>query len=170
MQTGDATIARGTVVSLSYAMSAEGEVLERSTAEEPMLYLHGAGAIVPGLERALEGKRVGDRLDLVLAPEDAFGEPDPERVQLVPRSAFPPELELEVGLQLGAEDESGEEVAVWITGIEGDEITVNGNHPLAGETLRFEVRVLEVRAASAEELEHGHPHGPGGAQHGSHDH
>ncbi|TAJ11854.1 MAG: peptidylprolyl isomerase [Planctomycetota bacterium] len=157
------TIARGSVVTLSYAMSCDGERIEETETDEPLVYLHGTGALVPGLERALEGCAIGERLDLVLGPEQAFGRSDPNKIEYLPRSAFPADAELELGMQFGAEDQNGDEVAVWITDIDAERVCVNGNHPLVDQTLRFEVEVLAVRAATEAELEHGHAHEEGAA-------
>ncbi|MBM3977129.1 MAG: peptidylprolyl isomerase [Planctomycetes bacterium] len=156
-------ITRGCVVTLRYAMSCAGERIEQTEDDEPMLYLHGSGALVPGLELALGGRRAGTRLDLVLEPEEAFGRSDPAKIEYLPRSAFPAGAELELGMQFGAEDEQGNEVAVWITDIDGERVCVNGNHPLVDQTLRFEVEVLAVRPATSAEVEHGHPHEEGQA-------
>jgi FKBP-type peptidyl-prolyl cis-trans isomerase SlyD len=156
-------IARGSVVTLSYAMSCDGERIEETEPGEPLVYLHGSGALVPGLERALDGCTIGKRLDLVLGPDQAFGRSDPSKIEYLPRSAFPADAELELGMQFGAEDQNGDEVAVWITDIDGERVCVNGNHPLVDQTLRFEVEVLAVRAATAAELEHGHAHEDGAA-------
>jgi FKBP-type peptidyl-prolyl cis-trans isomerase SlyD len=152
-------ITRGTVVTLRYVMSCAGERIEENDTNDPLVYLHGSDSIVPGLEQALEGRATGDVLDLELGPELAFGLTDPSKIEYLPRSAFPAEAELEIGMQFGAEDHEGREVAVWVTDIDAEQVCVNGNHPLVDQTLRFEVEVLGIRAATAEELEHGHPHG-----------
>lgn len=155
------TITRGSVVTLRYAMSCDGERIEETETDEPLVYLHGSGALVPGLEQALEGCAIGERLDLVLEPDQAFGRTDPHKIEYLPRSAFPADAELELGMQFGAEDDQGNEVAVWITDIDAERVCVNGNHPLVDQTLRFEVEVLAVRAATEAELEHGHAHEEG---------
>ncbi|MFZ5723278.1 MAG: FKBP-type peptidyl-prolyl cis-trans isomerase [Pseudomonadota bacterium] len=160
MQAGDKT-----VVLIHYTLTSDGgEVLDTSDGREPLAYLHGFGNIIPGLENALAGKRAGDALKVSIEPADAYGVRDDELVQLVPRSAFGGAPDLEVGMQFHAQTPAGMRV-VTIVDIEGDQITLDGNHPLAGERLHFDVKVTEVRAATAEELAHGHVHGPGGHHH-----
>ena len=152
-----------TVVALELEIAdLEGRELLRSEAERPMVYLHGRGTLSPGLERALEGESPGAEVDVTLPPADAFGEHDPERVEYLDRSRFPADAELEIGQQFGAHDEQGAEVVLWITGIEGDQVTVNANHPLAGHTLRFRARVVAVRAATDAERRAGRPLEEGG--------
>jgi FKBP-type peptidyl-prolyl cis-trans isomerase SlyD len=158
-------VAKNKVVSIDYTLKNDaGEVIDSSEGHEPLLYLHGAQNIVPGLEIALEGKAAGDRIQVSIAPAEAYGERNEALQQAVPREAFQGVEDLEVGMQFRAESDAGQQI-VTITAIEGDEVTVDGNHPLAGETLNFDVTVVEVRDASAEELEHGHVHGPGGHHH-----
>ena len=165
-KTQSGTVADGQVVSIHYTLTDdEGEELDSSRGHEPLAYLHGAGNIVSGLESALAGKRVGDRVKVVVDPEDGYGEEDEDGVQIASRSDFPDEAPLEVGMHFIAENEKGEEVPVWITSIDGDEVTVDFNHPLAGVTLHFDVEVTGIRAATKDELDHGHPHGPGGHHH-----
>lgn len=144
---------------------AEGEVLDSSKGQEPLVYLHGAGNIIPGLEEALVGKTVGDTVDAVIAPEKGYGMPVDALVQTVPKEAFGEEVsKVEVGMRFQAETEQGP-VPVVVTAMDDTTVTVDGNHPLAGKELHFNVSIAEVREASAEETEHGHVHGPGGHQH-----
>jgi len=158
-------VAKNKVVSIDYTLKNDaGEVIDSSEGHEPLFYLHGAQNIVPGLESALEGKAAGDRIQVSIAPAEAYGERNEALQQAVPREAFQGVEDLEVGMQFRAESDAGQQI-VTITAIEGDEVTVDGNHPLAGETLNFDVTVVEVRDATAEELEHGHVHGPGGHHH-----
>lgn len=160
----EAIIREDVVVSLQYTLrDAKGVVLDQSDASEPLLYLHGHENIVPGLEDALTGKKVGDKVKAVVSPEDGYGEKSGE-VERVPRDAMPEDIE--VGMDLLAEDEEGEVMPFWIVAIEGDEVLVTPDHPLAGVELHFDVEILAVRAATGEELKHGHPHGPDG--HGHH--
>lgn len=160
------TIGRGQVVSIHYTLTNdEGEVLDTSRGGEPLAYLHGAGNIVPGLEAALEGRKAGDQLQVTVAPEDGYGDAEEDGVQVAQREDFPADAELEVGMHFIAENEDGEEVPVWIRDIEGDDVTLDFNHPLAGVTLHFDVEVAGVRIATADEVAHGHPHGPGGHAH-----
>jgi FKBP-type peptidyl-prolyl cis-trans isomerase SlyD len=157
-------IADQTVVSLQYVLSnAKGEVIDQSTENSPLLYLHGAGNLVVGVEQALAGKCAGDALEVEVPPEKGYGERDEGMVAQVPRSELP-EGEIDLGTQFQVEHSGGVGV-VTVTAIEGDTLTVDGNHPLAGETLHFALSVVEVRAATPEELEHGHVHGPGGHHH-----
>jgi len=155
-------IADNKVVLLDYTLkNASGEVLDSSEGGEPLAYLHGANQIVPGLERALNGMTAGQSKDVVVPPEDAYGHSDPEGVFGVPRTAFPDNLPLEAGQAFIGEDDEGNHVPVRVVEIRDDLIVVDANHPLAGQTLYFHVDVREVRDATAEELAHGHPHGPG---------
>jgi FKBP-type peptidyl-prolyl cis-trans isomerase SlyD len=160
------TIADGKVVSIHYTLTgADGELFDSSGDHAPLEYLHGARNIVPGLEQGLLGKSVGERVQLRLPPEEGYGVHDPHGMQRVPRDAFPEELELEPGMQFSAEDETGRSVTIWIASVDGETVTVDQNHPLAGKTLCFDVRVAAIRDATMEELTHGHPHGPGGHHH-----
>jgi FKBP-type peptidyl-prolyl cis-trans isomerase SlyD len=161
-----ATIQNGKVVSIHYTLTnEEGEVLDTSKGEAPFDYLHGAQNIVPGLEKKLTGQAVGAHLEVEVSPEEGYGAHDPEGVQHVAKSAFPSDVDLETGMQFRAENSDGEAVPIWVTAIDGDDVTIDFNHPLAGETLKFDVTVTAIRDASAEEIEHGHPHGPGGHHH-----
>ncbi len=161
------TVADGKGVTLHYKLSLEGDelVVDTEADEEPMSYLHGAGNLVPGLEDALTGKAVGEVVKVVVSPEDGYGDHDPDAVDEVPRDAFPADLELEVGMQLTAEDEDGNLTPCMVMELHDDHVIVDMNHPLAGEVLHYEVRILEVRDATAEEREHGHVHGEGGHEH-----
>jgi FKBP-type peptidyl-prolyl cis-trans isomerase SlyD len=138
-----------------------GKTLDSSAGGDPLGYLHGNGALIPGLERELEGKSAGDRVTVRIAPEDAYGEYDDSLVQRVPRRSLKDIPNLRVGMRLQAQSERGTRV-VMVTQIVGDMVTIDGNHPLAGQHLNFDVEVTDVRAATEEELAHGHVHGPGG--------
>lgn len=158
-------IAKNAVVNIHYTLTNDaGTVLDSSSGGEPLTYIHGNGNLIPGLEKALEGKGAGDKLSVVIAPEEGYGVRDEELIQKVPRSAFGGVAKLDVGMQFQAESNRGPRTVV-ITAIEGDSVTVDGNHPLADQTLNFEVEVAEVRSATAEEIAHGHVHGPGGHHH-----
>lgn len=155
-------IAKDSVVSLEYTLRSDsGETLDTSEGQGPLVYLQGYENIVPGLERTLAGKKKGDSLKVSVPPEEAYGPRDPRKTMEVPRSQLPPG-EPEVGMQLRGQSQAGDIIALWITAVGPDSVTVDGNHPMAGRTLHFEVTVVDVRAATAEELEHGHVHGPGG--------
>jgi FKBP-type peptidyl-prolyl cis-trans isomerase SlyD len=155
-------IADNTVAELNYRLTVDGQVVDESEESHPLAYLHGNGNIISGLERALTGKSEGDELSVTLEPNEAYGEFDETLVLKVARSQFSGVDKVEVGMQFEAEFPDGTQVAT-IQAIDGDEITIDGNHPLAGETLTFEVEVAGVRAATEEELVHQHVHGPGGA-------
>lgn len=158
-------IANDVVVSIEYTLTDDqGNVIDSSVGGEPLAYLHGAGNIIPGLEVALEGKQVGDSLKVSVAPADGYGEKDEGLLQVVPRSMFRGVDQIEPGMQFHAQTDYGMQV-ITVAKVEGDNVTVDGNHPLAGQNLNFDVKVLEVRAATAEELEHGHVHGAGGHHH-----
>ena len=118
---------------------------------------------MPGLERALLGKVVGDTLDVEIEPKDGYGERLEETVEME-RSSFPSDIELKKGMQFAAETEHGV-VPLWIDRVDGDTVYVDPNHPLAGEHLHFDVTIVDIRGATDHELEHGHPHGPGGHHH-----
>lgn len=153
-------IAANKVVSIEYTLTNdEGEVLDTSVGDEPLEYLHGAENIVPGLEDALSGKDAGDELKVVIEPEDGYGEYMAELVGVVDRSAIEGIDELEVGMELQSETPDGDIEILTIREIDGDEVTLDGNHPLAGQRLTFQVKVVEVRDATEDELAHGHPHG-----------
>ncbi|MFE2996163.1 peptidylprolyl isomerase [Nocardia sp. NPDC059246] len=154
------SIAADKVVSIEYTLKADdGEVLDTSVGEAPLVYLHGADNIVPGLEQALEGKNTGDELVVVVEPEDAYGEYLAELVSAVPRDMFEGVDELEPGMEFHAEAPDGDSQIVTVRQVDGDEVTIDANHPLAGQRLHFTVKVVDIRDASEDELAHGHPHG-----------
>jgi len=155
-------IADNKVVMLNYTLTVDGEVVDKSEAGDPLAYLHGDGNIISGLENALTGKSEGDNFTITLEPSEAYGDIDEALVMKVDRSQFSSEDPIEVGMQFEAQFPDGSEVAT-VQAIDGDDITVDGNHPLAGKSLTFEVEVAGVRAATEEELVHQHVHGPGGA-------
>jgi FKBP-type peptidyl-prolyl cis-trans isomerase SlyD len=153
------------VVSIHYTLTDNaGTVLDSSSGGHPLAYLHGFGNIIPGLENALEGKATGDKLSVTVEPGEGYGERDEGLVQAVPRTAFKGVKELAPGMQFQAQGPQGTRLVV-VTQVTEDLVTVDANHPLAGQTLHFEVEVSEVRDATSEELEHGHVHGPGGHHH-----
>jgi FKBP-type peptidyl-prolyl cis-trans isomerase SlyD len=155
-------ITKDTVVSIDYRLHlGDGNIVDESDEGDPLVYLHGYEEIVPGLEKALEGKKAGDALKVTVAPEDAYGEYNQDGVEEVPREEFPPDLELEAGGVVTATDEDGDDVDFLVKEVREKTVVVDFNHPLAGKTLHFEVTVREVRKATPEELEHGHAHAPG---------
>lgn len=158
-------VADNMAVSIHYTLSNDdGDVIDSSVGDDALVYLHGKGNIISGLEQALYGKEVGDKFNVRIPVEDAYGEFMEERVQVIPRSMFEGIDELEVGMKFHADVSSGPGV-VSIIAIDGDDITIDGNHPLAGMALTFDVEIVDVRPASREELAHGHIHGPGGHHH-----
>ena len=155
------TISHHKVVTIDYTLkNAQGEVLDSSEGQEPLVYLHGAENIVVGLERELDGKVVGDSLNAIVSPKDGYGVRDEELVAAVPRDMFESDMDIEVGMSFQAETDQGVQV-VNIVAVNDEEVTVDGNHPLADEVLHFDVTVRDVREATAEELEHGHVHSAG---------
>ena len=163
-------IAANKVASLGYTLkNDDGEILDKADENSPFLYLHGAGGIIKGLESALVDKEVNDSFSVIIAPEDAYGERDDKMVESVPRTMFEgiPDEELKAGAQFHAQTAQGTQV-ITIAGVEGDTVAIDANHPLAGQTLHFDVAVLDIREATEEEIAHGHPHAPGGC--GSHGH
>lgn len=165
------TITANKVAIIHYTLKNEqGEVLDSSEGQEPLSYLQGFQNLVPGLEAALEGKSAGDKISVVVSPEEGYGDINPDLIQELPRDMFGGIEEIEVGMAFHAETPDGHQV-VEVIDVEDDTVTIDGNHPLAGIELHFDVEVLEVRDATAEELQHGHVHGTGGCGHDhSHDH
>jgi FKBP-type peptidyl-prolyl cis-trans isomerase SlyD len=159
-------IAQDKVVLIHYTLTDDaGKVLDSSSGGEPLAYLHGQGNIIPGLEKALDGKQAGDKLNVRVEPAEGYGVRDDALVQQVPRRAFGGAQNVQAGMQFHAQSAQGQTRVVTVTRIQGDMVTVDGNHPLAGEVLNFDVEVAEVREPTGEELEHGHVHGPGGHHH-----
>jgi len=156
-------IERGRVVRMHYTLRDDsGTTIESSGGREPLSYLHGYGHVIPGLEKALDGSQAGLQTTVTIAPQDAYGEKDPQAVIRAPRGDFPDGLALEPGVEVQAETPDGP-ITFTVVSIEDDEAVLDANHPLAGKTLTFDVEVLEVREGTAEELAHGHVHGAGGA-------
>ena len=153
-------ITDNTAVSIHYTLTNhDGEQLDSSIGDAPLVYLHGAGNVIAGLEAALAGKKIGDKLNVTISPEQAYGAIDENMVQVVSRKMFEG-MDIEVGMQFHADVSYGAGI-ITITEINGDDITIDGNHPLAGEFLTFDVEVVDVRPATADELAHGHVHGAG---------
>jgi FKBP-type peptidyl-prolyl cis-trans isomerase SlyD len=147
------------VVSIHYQLTDdEGNVLDSSKDRDPLNYLHGAGNILPGLESALVGKVEGDSEQVRLEPEDGYGTVRDELIQKIDRSAFQGVEKVEVGMTFQAQGPNGAVQHIVVKDVEGDEVTIDANHPLAGVALNFDVEVVGVREATAEEIEHGHVH------------
>jgi FKBP-type peptidyl-prolyl cis-trans isomerase SlyD len=158
-------IAQDKVVLIHYTLKNDaGETLDSSSGGEPLAYIHGQGNLVAGLEKALEGKQSGDKLSVKVEPTEGYGVRDDALIQQVPKRQFGG-ANVQPGMQFHAQTSQGHARVVTVVRIQGDMVTVDGNHPLAGENLNFDVEVTEVREATQEELEHGHVHGPGGHHH-----
>ncbi|MGH8377556.1 MAG: FKBP-type peptidyl-prolyl cis-trans isomerase [Gammaproteobacteria bacterium] len=152
-------IVKDTVVSIDYTLTdKDGAILDRSKKQEPLVYLHGSGNIIPGLEEALDGKAAGDSLQVTVPPEKAYGLRDEAMTQKVPRKLFDAANQIKPGMRFHTEGKHGQHT-VTVTAVDSEHVTVDANHPLAGKTLDFDVKVLEVRAATGGDLEHGHVHG-----------
>lgn len=158
-------IAKNTVVSVHYTLTNDqGEILDASDAAAPLAYIQGQNHIIAGLEKALDGQEPGAKLHVTVSPEEGYGVRNDQLVQTIPMSVFEGIDEVQAGMQFHAQTPQGPQL-ITVTAVEGDQVTIDGNHPLAGETLTFDVEVMDVRPATAEELEHGHVHGPGGHHH-----
>ncbi len=150
-----------TVVSFEYTLRVDGEVVDQGQ----LAYLHGQNQIIEGLEEAIEGREAGEAFVVTVGPEKAYGERNPDSVQVVPLSAFPDDAIVAPGEQFYAEDAAGNPMPLTVVGVEGEQVTVDFNHPLAGKTLEFDVKIREVREATPEELAHGHVHDPDSPAH-----
>lgn len=156
-------IAAQKVVSISYTLKDDaGETVDTSVGGEPLVYIHGVGNLVPGLEKALEGKAAGDHVSVVVGPAEGYGVRDESLIRKVPLRKLP--AKVQVGARVRAQSDAGP-VVLLVLAIQGDYATVDPNHPLADKNLHFEIDVVAVRDATAEELEHGHAHGPEGHHH-----
>jgi FKBP-type peptidyl-prolyl cis-trans isomerase SlyD len=160
-------VAKDTVVSLRYDLTDvnEGTLLEK--ADDPISYVHGGyDGIFPAVEEALHGKDVGDKFSVTMEPDDAFGEYEHDLVRVEPRAMFPKEVAVGMQFEGGSEGDDDEDFLLYtVVEVSDNEVTVDGNHPLAGKTIKFEGTVTGVRAATKEELDHGHVHGEGGHHH-----
>jgi FKBP-type peptidyl-prolyl cis-trans isomerase SlyD len=164
MSENEPKVADDMVVSMAYVLKVDGEELDRADDDDPMLFLQGHGNIIPGLEQAIYGMAVGDSKEVTVKPADAYGELDMENIDSIPRHILPGDYEPEIGDPLELRDtESGEVFQVFISDVATDNVTVDFNHPLAGETLNFQVKIVDLRPANSEELAHGHVH-----EHGHH--
>ena len=158
-------IAPNSVAAFHYTLTdGQSQVIDCSAGRDPLTYLHGSGQIVPGLEKQMEGRSVGDKFNAEVAPEEGYGVHHAELMQEVPRDAFQGVEDIQPGMQFQGRGPQGE-INVTVTKVEDGKVFIDGNHPLAGKTLHFAIEVTDVREASAEELEHGHVHGAGGHQH-----
>lgn len=155
-------ITQDSVVTIHYTLKDDaGAVIDSSASGEPLAYLHGHGNIVPGLERELTGHSAGEKLSVRVTPAEGYGEYDKGLVQSVPRRALRGIKDVQPGMHLHAQTEAGTRT-VTVTRVQGDMVTLDANHPLAGKNLNFDIQIEDVRQATEEELSHGHVHGPGG--------
>lgn len=154
------------VVAIDYTLKDDGgDVIDSSEGVEPLHYLHGEGNIVPGLECVLEGKSVGDQLNVTVSPSDGYGERHEELRQTVDRNTFADVDDLATGMQFRVQTEDEQFLVVTVVEVGDDKVVIDGNHELAGVTLHFDVTIRDIRDATSEEISHGHAHGPGGHQH-----
>jgi FKBP-type peptidyl-prolyl cis-trans isomerase SlyD len=152
-------IGKNAVVAINYTLTDDqGEVMDTSEGRGPLMYLHGAGNLIAGLEKELEGKSSGQSFKASISPADAYGESDPAMIQVVPREMFRGVDNIEPGMGFTAQGPDGGQQRIVVTAVEGDQVTVDANHPMAGKTLHFDVEIVSVRDASAEEIAHGHVH------------
>lgn len=155
------TVQDGQVVLMEYSLHVGGELIDTSAGREPLEFLQGAGNIIPGLEDELYGLEIGEAKNVTVAAEDGYGELDPDAFIDVPREQFPAEIPLEVGVELQVQDESGHPMMARIDSVDDDNVRLDFNHPLAGKELVFDVKIVGLRDATDEEMEHGHVHGSG---------
>jgi len=155
------TVQDGVVVSMEYTLHVDGELLDSSDGQGPLQFLTGYGNIIPGLESEMMGMKIGDSKDVVVEPADGYGEFDDKAFMKVPGTEFPKDVPLEVDTEINVRDDEGEARYARIESIDSDVVTLNFNHPLAGDELHFHVKVVALRAPTDEELEHGHVHEAG---------
>lgn len=151
----------GVVVSMEYTLHVDGELLDSSEGQGPLQFLAGYGNIIPGLENEMMGMKIGDSKDVVVQPADGYGEFDEAAFMDVPRNQFPKDMQLEVGTELTVRDDQDNARMALVESIEGETVTLNFNHPLAGDELHFHVKVVALREPNEEELAHGHVHEAG---------
>lgn len=158
-------IGQNSVVSMHYTLkNDQGEIMDSSQGKEPMVYLHGANNLIPGLEAELTGKTTGAEFSASIPPAQAYGEFNQDFIQVINKSMFQGVESVEVGMTFMAQGDGGAQRQIRVTEVDGDDITIDANHPLAGQTLHFEVEVVDVREGTPQEIEHGHVHA-GGADH-----
>ena len=155
------SVQKDMVVSMEYTLQVDGEEIDSSKGQDPLQFLVGHGNIISGLEREMIGMKVGESKEVVVQPADGYGEYDDEAYMDVPRGEFPQDMTVEEGLELSVRDDEGQSRYARIDGIDGDTVTLNFNHPLAGDELHFNVKIVELREPTTEELEHGHVHAAG---------
>jgi FKBP-type peptidyl-prolyl cis-trans isomerase SlyD len=149
----------GQVVSMEYTLRVDGKVIDSSASGDPLEYLHGAANIIPGLEREMDGMLIGESKNVLVVAEDGYGEVDEEAFLEAPRSEFPEDMPLKPGLEMELTGPDGNPMYARVERVEGETVVLNMNHPLAGKELNFDVKVVGLRDATDEEMEHGHAHG-----------
>ncbi len=153
------TVANDLVIAIHYCLkNAAGDIIDQSEKDQPMEYIQGAGNIIPGLEQALTGKSIGDHCEVTVNPEDAYGMHEPQMVQQVPREMFQGVDTIEVGMNFQSQGPDGQAMMITVTAVEEDLITIDGNHPLAGQSLHFAVDIVSIREATEDEKQHQHVH------------
>ena len=152
------TIADKKAVTINYTLKDDNDVVIDTSNDSSFTYLHGANNIIPGLENELTGKKAGDKFSVVIKPEDAYGEYNDKLTQVVDKAAFGEQQAIEPGMQFHAQGENGQMVVITVSKVDGDQVTIDGNHPLSGVTLHYDVEVMDVRDATDDELAHGHIH------------
>jgi len=159
-------IGSGKVVGMAYSLKNDaGVILDQASHAEPFLYIHGASQIVPGLEEALVGLKIGEKKNVSVEPDAGYGPVIPGLQMTVKKSQFPGVADIQVGMQFQAQSPEGHGMVFTIVEMKDEDVTIDGNHPLAGQTLHFAVEILSMRAATEEEMSHGHVHGEGGHHH-----
>jgi FKBP-type peptidyl-prolyl cis-trans isomerase SlyD len=157
----DKSVQNDVVVSMEYSLHVDGKLLDSSEGQDPLEFLTGASNIITGLEREMIGMKIGDSKDVVVSPEDGYGVMDDQAYMDVPRGEFPEDMPMRPGVEMELTDEHGNPMYARIEKVDGETVTLNFNHPLAGKELHFNVKVVALRDATAEELEHGHAHTAG---------
>jgi FKBP-type peptidyl-prolyl cis-trans isomerase SlyD len=155
---GPGTVVDDVVVALEFTLTVDGEIMDTSDGDEPIRFIQGQGQIIPGLEKALYGMAMGDSKELAIPPKEGYGEHDPNAYADIPRAEFPSEIPLELGVELELKNKTGDVLEATIDEVGEDSVRLNFNHPLAGKILNFAVKVVELRYATQEELDHGHVH------------
>lgn len=147
------------VVSMEYSLTVDGELVDSADKSDPIEFIQGFGTVIPGLERELYGMKIGESKEVTVSPAEGYGEYDEEAIVEITRSEFPPEIPLEPGTEITVTDDDGEILEARIVKVDDTNITIDMNHPLAGKTLKFNVKIVALREATAEEIEHEHVHG-----------
>lgn len=155
------SVQKNVVVSMEYTLHVDGEKIDSSEGQDPLQFLAGHGNIISGLEREMMGMKVGESKNVKIQPAEAYGEFDEKAFMEVPKDQFPKDMPVEEGLELTVRDDSGQSRYARVDAVEGENVTLNFNHPLAGDELHFNIKVVGLREPTAEELEHGHAHQPG---------